>query len=66
MHKVIDLFHYPNIILQLAVVGEEAVDLLLDICQLRIAKAGESGNLCDCRVGVSILRRRTRGRADEA
>src|ERR1700730_18474351 len=31
MHEVIDLFHYPDIILRLAVVRQKAVDLLLDI-----------------------------------
>src|SRR3981081_1512748 len=48
--KVIDLFHYPDIILRLAVVRQKAVDLLLDVGQLRITVAGEGGNLCDRRV----------------
>src|ERR1700726_1435355 len=47
VHQVIDLFHYPDIILRLAVVSHETVNLLLDVGQLRVTEPGESWNLCD-------------------
>src|SRR5882672_6804466 len=44
LHQIIDLLHNPHIELRLAVVRQEAVDLLLHIRQLRVTKAGKGGD----------------------
>src|SRR5690348_16240420 len=58
MHQVIDLLLQSHIILRLAIVRHEAVDLLLDIGQLGITIAGEGRDLRDGLVETSQTNQR--------